>query len=146
MPKGVYIQDKNINKKKAKYASCYSDRKVNSGYLCSSCSSFYRYWKMRNNKNLEAKHIIKERNYHLKYKYKITLEDYNKLYEEQEGRCAICRKHYEKLLIDHDHNTNQIRGLLCNKCNLGLGHFKDFSGYLLRAIEYLDIASANAAD
>jgi len=44
----------------------------------------------------------------------------------------------EKLVVDHNHNTNKVRGLLCNHCNRGLGHFRDNTETLLKAIDYLN--------
>jgi len=60
--------------------------------------------------------------------------------EAQGGLCFICRKpppDKRHLALDHDHETDQIRGYLCWNCNLGLGHFKDNEELLQRAIEYL---------
>lgn len=70
-------------------------------------------------------------------------KEYNALLEEQEYVCAICsHPHVEekggRLHVDHDHETGKIRGLLCNHCNLGLGHFKDNPTFLSSAIWYLD--------
>ena len=59
------------------------------------------------------------------------------LQAEQEGRCAICLRQIDDLVVDHDHTTDAIRGLLCNNCNLAIGHFKEHPDYLLRAIRYL---------
>jgi hypothetical protein len=67
----------------------------------------------------------------------------------QDHRCKICGIHESKnsvdkngrvkrLAIDHDHNTGQIRGLLCSACNIALGGFKDNIDSLKRAILYLD--------
>ena len=56
-----------------------------------------------------------------KIKYGITLDDYNKMFKEQKGRCAICERHQNDLTrtlcVDHDHKTNQVRALLCVTCN-----------------------------
>lgn len=52
----------------------------------------------------------------LKNRYNMTIEDYNKMLEKQNGLCAICREK-KKLSVDHDHNTGKIRGLICTKCN-----------------------------
>ena len=80
----------------------------------------------------------------IKYKllYGIDLDNYNKLFELQNGRCAICLS--DKVLgqgkflhVDHDHKTGKVRGLLCNSCNFGLGSFKDNPEFLKKAIEYL---------
>lgn len=64
---------------------------------------------------------------------------YNILFMEQDGKCAICGKVEEncKLALDHDHETNEARGLLCRHCNMGLGFFRDNSGLLDKAMEYL---------
>ena len=50
--------------------------------------------------------------------------------------CMICGSE-EKLVVDHNHKNNLVRGLLCNHCNRGLGHFRDDSGVLNKAIQYL---------
>lgn len=60
---------------------------------------------------------------------------------EQNNCCKICNTHQNKLNsplhIDHNHSTNKIRGLLCSKCNQGLGFFYDNIGLMEKAIEYL---------
>ena len=64
---------------------------------------------------------IKRKNTMLKYEYGITLDDYNKMFNEQEGKCAICQRHQNELTrtlcVDHDHKTNKVRALLCVTCN-----------------------------
>lgn len=81
-------------------------------------------------------------------KYSMTLEDYDVLHEAQGYVCAICEKpetrlgslsgEVQRLSIDHCHRTGRIRGLLCAKCNLGIGHFEDDVPRLKRIVEYLD--------
>lgn len=69
-----------------------------------------------------------------------TSEDYNLVLASQGGGCAICKKpepEGRKLCVDHDHITDRIRGLLCTKCNAGLGQFKDNAELLKQAIRYL---------
>lgn len=65
---------------------------------------------------------------HLKERYQLTIEDYNKLFQEQQGCCAICGKHQSELKhrlnVDHNHKTGKIRGLLCPKCNTALGVYE----------------------
>lgn len=58
--------------------------------------------------------------------------------------CVICGEQ-DKLVVDHDHVTGQIRGLLCNHCNRGLGHFRDSPMLLEFAAQYL-YASADAPE
>lgn len=76
----------------------------------------------------------------LKYIYRSTIEHYNKMLASQDNKCAICGKEFsdsKKPCIDHDHITDEIRGLLCNKCNLLLGHAEDSIHILASAIKYL---------
>ena len=75
---------------------------------------------------------------HLLRNYGITLEDYDKMYNSQQGKCAICKDTYEILCIDHDHTTNKIRGLLCDKCNRGIGYLKESKEIFINAIKYLE--------
>lgn len=84
----------------------------------------------------------KLRRHHLKKMYNITLEDYDALFQLQGGVCAICGKpetssKASNLAVDHNHTNGSIRGLLCNKCNRGLGYFEDDATILSKAIEYL---------
>lgn len=81
------------------------------------------------------------RDYDWQYKYGITPEQYFELYTAQNGKCKICGKELEVgkyLDVDHDKNTGEIRGLLCNNCNKGLGMFKEDKEILKNAIEYLE--------
>jgi|VirMetMinimDraft_7_1064189.scaffolds.fasta_scaffold152421_2 hypothetical protein len=75
-------------------------------------------------------------------RYGITLEDYNKMLLLQESRCKICdvhQKHCDKrLAVDHCHTTGEVRGLLCQHCNTGLGQFRDNTAFLKEAINYLE--------
>ena len=74
-------------------------------------------------------------------KYGLTVEQYEAMLKEQDNRCAICgtdtpAKH-GSWCVDHCHDTNEPRGLLCVKCNAGLGHFDDSPAHLLAAERYL---------
>lgn len=80
---------------------------------------------------------IKNRAFQLKRKYDLTLESYDKMLLAQEGKCLICKNDEEKLVVDHDHMTGAVRGLLCSGCNRGLGFFKDKAENLQRAAEYV---------
>jgi len=76
-------------------------------------------------------------------KFGITEDDYNKMFESQLGLCAICHKPEAeiKLAVDHDHDTGRIRGLLCKKCNMGIGLLGDNPDTLATALLYLRRAS-----
>lgn len=79
----------------------------------------------------------------LRKKYGITVEDWDRLHDLQLGRCAICHlplAEVTKVCVDHDHVTGAVRGLLCTRCNQGLGYFQDSSEMLLSAARYIDSA------
>lgn len=73
----------------------------------------------------------------LKYRYGITLIDYNEMLLEQDSRCKICDLETTGLVVDHCHNSGEVRGLLCNNCNKGLGLFKDSPERMERAAQYI---------
>lgn len=108
---------------------------------CQECHADYcrekKYWEKEKNRNYNSRNSERLREYRLKRKYGLTIENYNRMYTEQNGRCKICRKHYDKLFVDHDHSTGKIRNLLCNTCNSGLGLFQEDPIILASAIQYL---------
>jgi hypothetical protein len=72
--------------------------------------------------------------------YGITADVYWQLYEFQGGTCYICRwakGKTKRLCVDHDHETGEVRGLLCNRCNRMVGFARDSSEYFQRAADYL---------
>ncbi len=74
----------------------------------------------------------------------ITVEQYNSMLNAQNGCCAICKRNKfgkgraSKLWVDHCHTELRIRGLLCQRCNLGIGYFEDDPKLLQAAIAYLN--------
>jgi hypothetical protein len=93
------------------------------------------------------RHPDRCKNTKLKQEFGITVEEYYQMLAQQNNRCAICRKEetaidnwkktIRNLAVDHCHNTNKIRGLLCTKCNTGIGLFNESSELLQLAIDYL---------
>lgn len=83
----------------------------------------------------------RQRGWHHKNTYRITTEDYNKMFQKQNGCCAICKVHTKELKrglhIDHNHKTNEVRGLLCHRCNTALGLLDESIEILFECIEYL---------
>lgn len=78
----------------------------------------------------------KESKYRLRYG--ITLQEKEKMLEEQDGKCAICERIIlGRSCVDHDHKTGKIRKILCDSCNTGIGFFGDSSSLLLKAASYL---------
>jgi hypothetical protein len=89
--------------------------------------------------NALAKEDGRQREWYLRRTYDISLEDYESLFAAQRGRCAICRGEVDGYLhVDHDHATGQVRGLLCNKCNMAIGLLQDDPAITRNATEYLD--------
>ena len=74
--------------------------------------------------------------------YNITPEQHQQLYVDQNGCCALCDESvaYDKICVDHNHKTGKIRGLLCHRCNHGLGCLGDNIEGLRRAVKYLNIS------
>jgi hypothetical protein len=104
--------------------------------------------KVKRRLRTEAYKNYKEQNNHyfsLRYRHGITIDDYNKMLEQQDGTCAICKsppqpfgkRKWLRLAVDHNHTTGKIRGLLCPKCNQGIGLLMDNPLFLIRAAEYL---------
>lgn len=83
-----------------------------------------------------------ERGYQLKKNYGITSEQYDEILTRQDHKCAICGTFCERPFVDHDHSTGRIRGLLCMKCNFGIGNFTENITVLESAIKYLTHWSA----
>ncbi len=88
---------------------------------------------------------MRSRALQLKRAYGITLDEYDTMILSQNGVCSICGKEEtvvmrgarQSLSVDHCHSTNRIRGLLCSKCNRGLGAFGDDIDIMVSAISYL---------
>lgn len=85
--------------------------------------------------NREKKRRV-DRNCRLKREYGITQEEYEEMVQEQSGLCACCGKE-KPLIVDHDHQTGAIRGLLCKICNVAIGNLGDSLQGLQRAVDYL---------
>lgn len=106
--------------------------------------SEYRKQKRREDPNFREAEI--KQNFRSKLKrYGMTLEQYGVMSVAQDGCCAICKQPETKkrlgrickLSVDHNHKTLAIRGLLCMRCNSGLGSFRDSIEFLVTAIGYL---------
>ena len=96
------------------------------------------------------KNKVRLKNYDLTRRYGITLTEYDAMCKQQSGKCLICGQNPKetqcranqysnegKLVVDHDHTTKKVRGLLCAKCNRGLGYFSEDVNALQNAINYL---------
>lgn len=83
-------------------------------------------------------YALKKNDYFLR-KYDVAWKDYCRMVERQENRCAICRDRFgdAERYVDHCHRAGKVRGLLCHKCNVGIGMFMDSVTRLENAIAYL---------
>lgn len=133
--------------KEEKHVDLYYNFKASKdgkAYRCKSCDDIaVKKYKIKN----RGKMLANQRKANRLYKYGLTDEDYLKMKEEQDMKCWICkvglqenatnRHTSETLCIDHDHETGEVRGLLCTRCNKGLGMFDDSIEHLLESIKYL---------
>lgn len=104
---------------------------------CTSCSLEKRQLYLASH---PERGVLRNRKNHLKAKFGLTLEDYERMLQEQNGKCAICStKNPGKypFVVDHCHTTSQVRGLLCTNCNSGIGKLQDSIPLLNSAITYL---------
>ena len=100
-------------------------------------------WRRRKEKHAAYYQENKEKinSQYLERLYGIDMENYNNILSEQNNSCAICNKECvsgRKLAVDHNHDTGEVRGLLCCKCNRGLGNFHDNLDLLRSAVLYLE--------
>lgn len=119
--------------------------------VCALIAQKCSYWSnldqsRQRHRRMQRKHWRKQ---YLKASYAISPEDYERMRIEQADRCAICgtlckptlakdNKIYRTLLVDHNHTTSQVRGLLCSQCNLGIGCFCENANHLHAATAYLE--------
>jgi len=93
-------------------------------------------------RSYRAKYPTRARERWLKGTYGITTDDYNDMFVEQNGCCAICGVHQSEMKrtfsVDHNHTTGQTRALLCDRCNTALGLLKEDRNIVLSLLEYLD--------
>jgi hypothetical protein len=93
-------------------------------------------------KRKRRKHITPERrkNYKLRNTFGITLDDFNKMLQEQNNACFICTQDItHTAMVDHCHKTGTVRKLLCRHCNTGIGFLKENITILENCIKYLRI-------
>lgn len=108
---------------------------------CKSCHKVYN--KARYVYDAEA-----TRQKHLQRAYKLTKEQYQELFDLQEGKCASCgnpetaidprTKVTANLSVDHCHTTNEVRGLLCQRCNIALGMLLDDPQRVRQLLTYIE--------
>lgn len=116
------------------------DRSRKSGYAwhCKKCRKEYDQGYHSDNRTERLENMRK-----VSYarRYKISIEQYDAMFEQQNNQCAICGDSAgykgKRLAVDHNHETGEIRGLLCDRCNLVLGKVKDNPDLLAEMVAYL---------
>lgn len=83
----------------------------------------------------------KIRGYNLKNHYGLSVDEFDKMVEHQEGLCKVCNKEMDRPFVDHCHTTGKVRALLCIHCNTMLGMAKESLQTLQNAIDYLKFHS-----
>lgn len=118
--KEIYHKDKKKNKLKRQiYCKLNSDREL------ARASEYY----CKNKEKVRIRKLCKL--------YNITETKYFEMKILYQNKCEICNKYDEKLQVDHNHDTGEVRGLLCKLCNSGIGHLKDNPILIKSALEYL---------
>lgn len=107
---------------------------------CKDCRNAY------SRQYMKITHRFNARRAHLKSTFGLTIEQWDKILIEQNGRCKLCQKITIELCVDHDHITKQIRGLLCRKCNSAIGLLQDNPYIVYRAYKHLEYKLSTSVD
>lgn len=119
-----------------KVKSCeeFVKRKASRDGLTSHCKNCRKEYDMARRKKEDFKE--KAKHYWNLYAYGLSESDYKAMITSQSGKCAICHES-KKLVVDHDHNTKKVRGLICQQCNQAIGFLKDSPILARSAMQYL---------
>ena len=121
---------------------CHATLRYKSNNACVACEKKrwrtpeYRKQHRRNQSSDEYKK--KRQEYKYRYLYGLTKEEVIEMRAEQNSTCPICMRPTKRFCVDHDHETGKVRGLLCYRCNTGLGLFYDNLDVVKRAVGYLE--------
>lgn len=123
-------------------------------YTCTKCkenkpsTDFHSNGKITEKKKVRSKCKVciltkeERRRANVKTRYGITQSDYETMLKNQNNSCAICKTTvpgYDNFCIDHCHKTGRVRGLLCRRCNLAIGHLNDDPLLCIEASKYLSV-------
>lgn len=111
---------------------------------CRDCNTEYQRKKRGNRKRIlltPQERVVKAREAQRLKNYGVSRYDFTEMMARQKCRCAICRTSLvpdsKDVHVDHDHQTKKVRGLLCQRCNLAIGLFRDSPKIMNAAIRYL---------
>lgn len=129
-------KQKESNGLKVKYCTkCKLNIRAKSRNWCKECFNIWAREYYNKRSKLDKKGLNSKRN------YGVTKEKLQLMIEKSSNKCEICKIIFEdtsKINIDHCHKTNSVRGILCSKCNYGIGNFNDNIRILNSAINYLN--------
>ena len=143
----------NICKEEKSNDSFYKRKSVKKDgldYVCKTCanikhkdyisnhkdkiSSYRKVWRVKNLSSIKEQTLVRN--------FGITLEQYNEMFVEQGGCCAVCGKHQTELnkalAVDHNHITGKVRQLLCGNCNTSLGLMNEDVILFEKLIKYVN--------
>jgi len=110
-------------------------------YFCALCKPCNAQRKRTYRNSIGGKEQVKitDHKKYLKHTYNLTLEQEQYMLIAQDNKCAICYSNITATnkAIDHNHKTKIVRGILCNRCNWGIGQFDESPARMLSAIAYL---------
>lgn len=110
---------------------------------CKECINGSRVERWKNDPEFKKRHLKQNKKSRLKLRYGLSVEDYEGLILQQGNKCKICNVEFDNndknkaARVDHNHQTEKVRSLLCVTCNVGLGYFKDNHELLFKASQYL---------
>lgn len=113
---------------------------ISDGYLTSPCNPCRNLARRERRKANPEKYRELDRHRQVARDYGLTPDEYESMLSESDNKCQICKcapSPTKSLAIDHCHSTGNVRGLLCDKCNRGIGMFNDDTDLLQRVIDYL---------
>lgn len=113
-------------------------------------NDYRKAWRKANPEKVAAQNArarTTQRNWRFRREYKLNVEMYEKMFEQQNGKCAICERDWtnfkHEFAIDHCHKTGKVRGLLCFPCNTKLATVEN-SLFMLKAQDYLRKVHSNS--
>lgn len=125
-----------IKRYESKCKKCHNT--ISNQYYKIHKNSIRIYQKKYRKQNFE-KIKVEKRKWHLKKYYKLTIEEYEFMKQQQDNKCLCCGEVKEKLVVDHNHVTEKVRSLICNKCNVLVGYLEKDNKAIKKAQNYINI-------
>jgi hypothetical protein len=126
---------------------CEAEKNISDFYTgrreCKDCKNAAARKKYIDDPQTTQRNLIRMRERAKERRYGITQEQFDQMIINQNNKCKICSIEFKGTKfthIDHCHDTNRVRGLLCNDCNLAIGQFNDNTDIMDNAIKYLQKA------